>query len=95
MGRKRKVLTIGTDEEQFKRLDEEYTLNECNDPMVEALNTLPADERSLMILYISSGNNKTKLAKKLGCSFPFIDHRIWIIQVKLKEIIDKKQRTEI
>lgn len=95
MGRKRKVLSVGTDDEQFRNLDREYQQNECGDPMVEALNALPADERSLFILYIMTGNNKTALAKKMGCSYPIIDQRIFYLQVKLKEIIEKKRKTEI
>ena len=82
MGRKRKQLKARTTSEEFKE-------------MVTALNSLPADERSMMILYISTGCNKTKLAKQLNCSWPLIAPKITELQNKLKEIIEKQRQDGI
>lgn len=93
MGRKRKQVTIDQEETLFRELDEEYTANDYHSELVDALNSLPVDERSLFILYIATGCNKSKLAKRLGCSRTHIHPRITGLQTKLKEII-KNQRHE-
>jgi DNA-directed RNA polymerase specialized sigma24 family protein len=92
MGRRRKQLKARTTSEEFKELDTIYRANDYDNEMVTALNSLPTDERSMMILYISTGCNKTKLAKQLNCSWPLIAPRITKLQNKLKEIIEKQRQ---
>ena len=87
MGRKRKKYTIDLSNYSFHELDEEYTRNDYGNDMVEALNQLPSDERAMMIMYITTGNNKTELARRLGCSHSHIRQQIFYLQVKLQEII--------
>lgn len=94
MGRKRKQLTIDTSAKVFHDLDVEYTVNDYNNAMVDALNSLPPDERSMMILYVATGCNKSKLAKMLGCSRTHIHPRIVALQTKLKEIIKTKKNAD-
>lgn len=91
MGRKRKEIDLQRHDETFRDLDRAYRENEGNDPMVAALNTLPADERALMILYITNGCNKTKVGRLLGASEAFVRYKIRDIQEKLKEQINKYQ----
>lgn len=94
MGRKRKSYVIDADGSQFHELDVEYTRNDYKDVSVDALNGLPPDERSIMILYISVGNNKKELAKRLGCSRTHIHETLKRIQDKLKEQINQKLNDE-
>lgn len=94
MGRKRKSYVIDADGSQFHELDVEYTRNDYKDVSVDALNSLPPDERSIMILYISVGNNKKELAKRLGCSRTHIHETLKRIQDKLKEQINQKLNDE-
>ena len=89
MGRKRKEIDINHREDSFKELDRIYRENERNDPMVAALNALPADERSLMILYIVNGCNKTEVGRILGASEAFVRYKVKAIQVKVKTIMSK------
>lgn len=91
MGRKRKTIDIDHREDSFKELDRIYRENERKDPMVAALNALPADERSLMILYIANGCNKTEVGRILGASEAFVRYKIKAIQEKVKNTIDKYQ----
>jgi DNA-directed RNA polymerase specialized sigma24 family protein len=91
MGRKRKEIDINHHEATFRDLDRIYRENERNDPMVAALNALPADERSLMILYIANGCNKTEVGRILGASEAFVRYKIKAIQEKVKNTIDKYQ----
>ena len=92
MGRKRKKYTIDLSNYSFHELDEEYTRNDYGNDMVEALNQLPSDERAMMIMYITTGNNKTELARRLGCSHSHIRQQIFYLQVKLQEIIKKNRK---
>ena len=94
MGRKLKRHRINSDDESFKDLDIEYQRNDYHDRYVDALNSLPADERSMMILFVTVGNNKARLAKMLGCSRTHISGHITAIQEKLKEIIKNQKPTE-
>lgn len=87
MGRKKRTITTDASE-AFKSLDREYQANQEGNRYVAALNLLPADERSLMIMYVATGNNKTKLAKSLDCSWPYLHERIQSIQAKLKQLIN-------
>lgn len=89
MGRKRKTIDIDQYEDTFRDLDLDYRENERNDVMVAALNSLPPDERSLMILYIANGNNKTEVGRILGASEAFVRYKIKEIQEKLKDKINK------
>ena len=89
MGRKRKRIDFDRYEDSFRDLDIDYRENERNDVMVDALNSLPPDERSLMILYIANGNNKTEVGRILGASEAFVRYKIKEIQDKLKEKINK------
>lgn len=94
MGRKRKKYNINLSDYSFHELDEEYMRNDYGDDMVAALNQLPPDERAMMILYVSLGCNKSKLARVLGCSRPFIQGRLKEIQTKLKDIIKQRVNKE-
>lgn len=89
MGRKRKTIDIDQYEDTFRDLDLDYRENDRNDVMVAALNSLPPDERSLMILYIANGNNKTEVGRILGASEAFVRYKIKEIQEKLKDKINK------
>lgn len=93
MGRKRKQIIINPTE-IFHDLDVEYAANDYNNEYVNALNSLPPDERSMMILYVATGCNKSKLAKMLGCSRTHIHPRIVALQTKLKEIIKTKKNAD-
>lgn len=93
MGRKRKQIIINP-AEIFHDLDVEYAANDYNNENVNALNSLPTDERSMMILYVSLGCNKSKLARVLGCGRPFIQGRLKEIQTKLKDIIKQRVNKE-
>lgn len=90
MGRKRKQHNIDTAANQFHELDVEYSRNDYRDPYVDVLNQLPPDERAMMILYISTGSNKTAVARMLGCSRNHIHGHIKAIQDKMKYLIKKK-----
>lgn len=94
MGRKRKKYNIDPLEYSFHELDVEYMRNDYNNEMVDALNQLPPDERSMMIMYITTGNNKTELARRLGCSHSHIRQQIFYLQIKLQEIIKKNQKKD-
>ena len=92
MGRKRKKYNINLSDYSFHELDEEYMRNDYGNDMVAALNQLPPDERAMMIMYVTTGNNKTELARRLGCSHSHIRQQIFYLQVKLQEIIKKNRK---
>lgn len=91
MSRKRKTIDIDHREDSFKELDRIYRENESKDPMVYALNALPADERSLMILYIVNNCNKTEVGRILGASEAFVRYKIKAIRDKIKSTMNKYQ----
>ena len=88
MGRKKRTIEIDQDE-AFRQLDSEYRENKEGDPYVSALNRIPADERSLMIMFVVYGLNKIRLASKLDCSWPYLHGRITEIQNHIKTELQK------
>lgn len=97
MGRRkysRKHATIN--EDTFKRLDRTYRANEGGDLLVRAFNTLNADDRALMLAYMSCGNNIRALARSFGVTRQTLGDKIWRIQVVVKERYEKYAKaTEI
>lgn len=92
MGRRKKHFKIDT--AAFRELDMDYQLNEYHDRMVDALNQLPTDERSIMIIYIGTNMNKAEVARILGASGSFCRYKITAIQNKLKEIIKNQSNDD-
>ena len=86
MGRKNKR---HIDEAAFKALDRRFRENADGDLLVRAFNTLPADDRALMLAYITVGNNTSELARMAGVSRGVIESRLWRIQVVVKERYEK------
>ena len=86
MGRRKRIVTKSR-KKAYCDLDIDYRLNETNDSLVEALNSLPTDERSLMVLYISMGCNKAEVARSMNCSDTLIRYRIKAITQKIKDRI--------
>ena len=84
------------DDAAFRALDERYRRNEDGDAMVEALNRLPADDRSMVIMWVLLDRNKTALAKSMGLSVPFVRDRLWRLQELMKEYYKQitKEREE-
>lgn len=86
------------DENTFKWLSEEYHSNDYNDTLIEALNTLPDDERNLMILYITHKNKLAPLARYFHVSTPFIRRRISEIREKIisvyEELLNGQERVD-
>ncbi len=79
----------GIDIKAFRELDRRYRLNGHFDPLCRAFNTLPADDRAIMLAYIVVGKKKRHLANLLGVSYPVINDRLWRIQVVVKERYEK------
>lgn len=77
----------------YDQLDHEYRENVCGDPVVACLNTLPAHERRVMIMYIALGCNKTALAAELGCCRQSAITTVVELQTKLKNRIKRKTET--
>ena len=82
------------DEDAFRDLDREYRANAGGDLLVRALNTMPADDRALMLAYIVCGNNSAELARMAGVSQPAIANRIWRIQVIVKDRYERLKRKQ-
>lgn len=72
---------------EFKRLDAEYRENTTDSPAIEALNTLPPDERALAILYTTSGGNLSATADYLHCDRHTIDRYILAIRCKIEDAL--------
>lgn len=71
------------DENTFKWLSEEYRNNDYDDTMVDALNSLPDDERNMLILFITHKNKLAPLARYFHVSTPFIRRKISEIREKV------------
>lgn len=71
----------------FKRLDAEYRANTTDSPAVEALNTLPPDERALAILYTASGGNSSATARYLHIDRHTLDGYILAIRWKMEDVL--------
>lgn len=78
----------------FRQLDREYAANTEDSPAVEALNTLPADERAMAIMHIANNGNVTKTAAVLGCDSHTMRKYLLRVRVsiedKMKVINDKR-----
>lgn len=87
-----------TDENNFKWLTEEYRNNDYDDTMVDALNSLPDDERNMMILFITHKNKLAPLARYFHVSTPFIRRKINEIREKMltkyEELLQGYERTD-
>ena len=97
MGRRKHSTKHATiNEETFKQLDRTYRANEGGDLLVRAFNTLNADDRALMLAYMSCGNNIRALARSFGVTRQTLGDKIWRIQVVVKERYEKMVKaTEI
>lgn len=82
---KRNGINSKFDKDAFRTLDRYFTLNEGGDLLVRAFNTLDADDRAILLAFMSCGQNKRTLAKLCSVSWPVIDERLWRIQVIVKE----------
>ena len=79
----------------FKRLDAEYRANTTDSPAVEALNTLPPDERALAILYTASGGNSSATATYLHCDRHTLDRYIYAIRIKMEDAVNGIMRRQM
>lgn len=82
----------------FKQLDAEYRANTTDSPTVEALNTLPPDERALAILYTASGGNSSATARYLHIDRHTLDGYMlaihWKMEDALRCIITRREQKE-
>lgn len=86
MGRKRTERELTS--QRYHELDSRLRENEDDDPRIEAINSLPSDERTLIIMYLALGN-RTALAEMLHISRPYLSDKLWRISVKLKDKRDQ------
>ena len=90
MGKQRDRRRIDRDE--FVALDKDFRSNDCGDLLVRAFNALNADDRALMLAYMSAGYKVSALVRQLGVSRPVIEDRLWRIQVIVKERYEKLKK---
>lgn len=76
----------------FRELDREYTANTTDSPAVAALNTLPVDERALVILFIACRGNKEATAEYLNTSRKTIGKYLSGIRETLEVKMKAEQR---
>lgn len=72
------------DEAAIRQLDRDYRENAEGDMLVRAFNSLPVDDRALMLAYIECGNNAAELARMAGVSWTTMDNRLRKIKTMVK-----------
>lgn len=90
MGRRPRHSTI--DDNAFRELDRTFRTNACGDLLVRAFNSLGADDRAIMLAYITVGKNATALARLMHVSRKCVDRRLWRIQVITQERYERLKK---
>ena len=88
MGRRPRTI----DDNTFRELDRMYRENACGDLLVRAFNSLGADDRAIMLAYITVGKNATTLARLMSVSRKAINKRLWRIQVITRERYERLRK---
>ena len=73
--------------DEFTELSDIYRDNDNKDELVDALNTLPPDERNLIVMYVCCNHNYSELARELNCSPQSIRKYLMKIKEKIKSRI--------